>query len=110
MKQRRRARMPPSVDRVALQPAAARWPAVLERAALLDRLLDRAVRPAAATALSDRRRRRFDRAEDRRLERRIALFEIERDLRVGDLPRSGRTSPYDDERREHREREDAEAR
>ena len=78
--------------------------AVVERPALVDRLLDqlfdqaRRVRGAAGFGV----RRRFDRADQRGFERRIAFLEIHRHLRVGDaaaerpdqaVARAGRRTP-----------------
>ena len=80
------AAMPASITPLIAKRGALRDAAVVERAALVDRLLDQLFNQArrVCRAAGFGVRRRFDGADQRGFERRIAFLEIHRHLRVGD--------------------------
>ena len=82
--------------------------AVVERAALRDRLLDELVDEARRMRRRSAVGRGLDRADDRGLERRIALLEIHRHLRVGHAPPQRPHQAVEEQADEHGDHDDAE--
>ena len=104
------AAMPTSVDQMPPQALSLDGEAVFDRAALLDRLLDEPLDQLRRRAeiAAGRQTGGLDRAQDGGLQRRVALLEIQRDLRVGDASEQRPDEPEPHQAGEDDEGRDAE--